>query len=35
MKRDKLTLENDFFGTESISRILFKIAPHTAAAGTR
>ena len=27
MKRDKLTLENDFFGTGSISRILFRIAP--------
>ena len=25
----------DFFGTGSISRILFKIAPPTAAAGTR
>lgn len=35
MKRDKLTLENDFFGTGSISRILFKIAPHTAATRTR
>lgn len=27
MKRDKLAQENDFFGTGSISRILFKIAP--------
>ena len=35
MKRDKLTPENDFFGTGSISRILFMRAPHTAAAGTR
>ncbi len=35
MKRDKLTPENDFFGTGSIIRILFKIAPPTAAAGTR
>ena len=35
MKRDKLTLENDFFGTGSISRILLKIAPHTAATRTR
>lgn len=35
MKRDKLTQENDFFGTGSISRILFKIAPHTSAAGIR
>lgn len=35
MKRDKLAQENDFFGTGSISRILFKIAPHTAAAGIR